>query len=233
MKILVSTASYGDDKCYLKNLFKSHKYICDFIKFDSNNFPFHHVKDNRLKSKYPKMVPFKYHPGYDWYFWFDSKFILKNNFDLDLFIEHLKISDNRLVICKHPQRNSVAEEVHFMDTEIKKNNRYLVKRYDIGTIKEQANTYFADKKFIDNKLFSMGFFGFHKSAAKLMTEWLSHNEKFSLQDQVSFPYILVKSKLKYKVLDLNILKNNYFEHVSSLKRQPIGFLKFIFLKFFQ
>ena len=232
MKILITTATYGNDICYVKDVFKSTQHKCDFIKFNSENFPFNQVADSRLKSKYPKMRPFDYYPGYDWYFWFDSKFVFKKNFDFDSFLKNIDLANNHLVLCKHPHRSSIFEEVAFMNNEINKKNQYLVKRYDMKCINKQARQYMSDKKFIDDRLFAMGFFGFHRSAYKLMTEWFNHNERFSLQDQISFPYVLSKYNLMYKVLDINILKNNFFEHISSLKRNPFSFFKFLVLRIF-
>jgi len=231
MRILFLTASYGNDKCYFNNVFKSNKYFTKFVKFTSQNFPLNHLKDSRLKSKYPKMIPFDFFPDYDWYFWFDSKFIFNKNFNVDLFLDQLDLGEQSLILCNHPKRKTITEEVNFMEQQINKNNQYLLSRYNLNSIKEQAHFYLNDKTYVDNCLFAMGFFGFRMTAKSIMIEWLEHNKRFTLQDQLSFPYLLNKSNLSYKVVDFCILKNNFFEHISSLRKRPFSYLKYLFNNF--
>ena len=68
-------------------------------------------------------------------------------------------------------------------------------------IKEQLIHYLGDPDFVDNKLFGMTFFAYHKSASKLMQKWFIENIMWSIEDQISFPYVLNKSGIDYSLFD--------------------------------
>jgi len=47
----------------------------------------------------------------------------------------------------------------------------------------------------------MGFFAYRRDAIPLMQAWFEENIAWSLQDQISFPYVLQKSGLTYALFD--------------------------------
>tara|TARA_Y100001968_G_C19436076_1_gene759776 strand:- start:1046 stop:1738 length:693 start_codon:yes stop_codon:yes gene_type:complete len=173
------------------------------------NTPSRHLSMHpRLKSKIPKMLEWKYVKA-EWYVWIDSSIKLKNIDLSKIILETAK--DKSLCLFKHTQGSSILEEANSVRAQINtknwKNNHYFLKRYSGEPILEQLINYYGDKDFVDNKLFSMTFFAYHYSAINLMKEWFLHNTIWSIEDQISFPYLLQKSGLKYALFNGTILDN--------------------------
>lgn len=168
----------------------------------------------RTKGKIPKMLQWMETEA-DYYIWLDSKFkIISQNFINDI-IDQIKGYD--LVLFNHPNRTSIKNECDFVINGMKNNDRYLLDRYIGEKMEEQVNEYLKDKTFVDNKLFSLGFFVYSKNLIKnrdynIMTDWFFHNCYWSIQDQLSFPYLLHKHKTNYKVFEFNIFKNEYVKY---------------------
>jgi hypothetical protein len=99
-----------------------------------------------------------------------------------------------------------------MQKKLNKKNLYLFSRYAGEPIKEQVEHYLNDSSFKDNNLFSMGFFAYHKSMKPLMLDWFLENITWSVQDQISFPYVLHKHKVKYSLFEGTFLRNPYVQH---------------------
>lgn len=53
-------------------------------------------------------------------------------------------------------------------------------------------------------------FAYHKSAAPLMQEWFLQNCLWSLEDQISFPYVLQRSGLSYALFPGTVPDNPLF-----------------------
>ena len=166
-----------------------------------------------MRSKIPKMLSHQFINA-DWYIWIDSKFIINNNFFIDDIISN---ADNKkLILFKHPDRKNISEEVDF-NLSLIKTSSYLSSRYKNEPIKQQFEKYIQDKNFKDDKLFSMGFFAYHKDLKELMNLWFYENCLWTLHDQISFPYVLQKYNSEYKILNCNILDNPWFTHRTILK----------------
>jgi hypothetical protein len=89
---------------------------------------------------------------------------------------------------------------------------YLLERYEGEPIEDQVSTYLQDETFIDNSLYSLGFFIYKKSLVQsinnLMTDWFFHNCYWSVQDQLSMPYLLHKHKIVPNKFDFEAIYNN-------------------------
>ena len=167
---------------------------------DSNTPSRHLAMHPRLKSKIPKMMEWR-NIDSDWYVWIDSSLKLKNNF-LDLPAQILKVAgDNPLVLFRHTAGTSIREEAQRVLISMKNNHEYLIKRYTGEPIQEQVTYYYGDPNFQDNQLFATGFFAYHRSATPMLQEWFNHTIMWSLQCQISFPYVLQKSGLKYSIFE--------------------------------
>ena len=167
---------------------------------DSNTPSRHLAMHPRLKSKIPKMMEWR-NIDSDWYVWIDSSLKLKNNF-LDLPAQILKVAgDNPLVLFRHTAGTSIREEAQRVLISMKNNHGYLIKRYTGEPIQEQVIYYYGDPNFRDNQLFATGFFAYHRSAAPMLQEWFNHTIMWSLQCQISFPYVLQKSGLEYSIFE--------------------------------
>jgi hypothetical protein len=179
--------------------------------YNDNNYP---LRDKslspRLKGKIPKMLEW-IHDDADYYIWLDSPFeIISDNFIQNTLNA---IGDNDLCLCKHNSvRSSIKEEFEYVKKEMQSNNTYLTSRYSGEDMDRQVSIYLEDKSFTDNNLFEMGFFIYSKKLVEnknynLMTDWFFHNSLYSIQDQLSIPYLLHKHNVKYTTFDFNVFNN--------------------------
>ena len=176
---------------------------------DGNTPSRHNAMTPRLKSKIPKMLEWQTIDS-DWYVWMDSSLRLKTDLD-DLPAAILKAAGNNpLCFFRHSGGNSIREEAFRVLESMAHNHQYLVKRYSGEPIREQIIHYYGDPNFIDNQLFASTFFAYHKSAAPMMLEWFNHTVTWSMQCQISLPYVLQKSGLKTSIFEGLVNKENPF-----------------------
>ena len=217
-KVRVITADFGDhisNYNYQLPHQITKKYEVEYICYTDQNTSSRLLSLHpRLKSKIPKMLDWVENSA-DYYIWFDSKFKIRSNTLVDDVIDSL--GDYDIQIFKHPQRKSIKSEIDFLEDEmLRLNNNYLIDRYKGERIRSQYEFYLQDPNFIDNNFFSMGFFVYSKNLIKnrdynLMTDWFFHNCYWSIQDQISFPYLLHKHKTKYRTFDYQLFNNKYLK----------------------
>jgi hypothetical protein len=180
--------------------------------YNDNNFP---LRDKslhpRLKGKIPKMLDWMYDAIADYYIWIDAPFEIVSQ---DFIQNTLNaIGDNDMCLCKHnSNRSSIQQELVYVKQEMQSNNTYLTSRYSGEDMDRQVSIYLQDKSFIDNNLFEMGFFIYSKKLVEnknynLMTDWFFHNCLYSIQDQLSIPYLLHKHNVKYTTFNFNVFNN--------------------------
>ena len=209
MHIHFISASFNRNKSKQFSI-KSSNHKITISTYDDHNYPSRRLAMHpRLKGKIPKMLEWKFVDA-DWYVWLDDSFsVLTDSLAEDI----LKVAGkNKLILFKHPNRNSIKEEYEFMQKKLNKKNLYLFSRYAGEPIKKQVEHYLNDSSFRDNKLFSMGFFAYHKSMKPLMLDWFLENITWSVQDQISFPYVLQKHKVRYSLFEGTFLRNPYVQH---------------------
>jgi Protein of unknown function (DUF616) len=223
MHIHFVTASFNRNKPK-QLIIKSLKHKVSISSYDDYNFPSRRLAMHpRLKGKVPKMLEWKFVDA-DWYVWLDDSFTVITD---TLAEDVLKVAGkNKLCLFKHPNRNSIKEEFEFMQKKLSHKSLYLYSRYDGEPIEEQVDHYLNDPSFKDNNLFSMGFFAYHKSLKPLMLDWFIENITWSVQDQISLPYVLSKHKIKYSIFSGNILKNKYVVHNLYQDKSIIGKLTY-------
>ena len=154
----------------------------------------------RLKSKIPKMLEWQFIDA-DWYVWMDSSVRLKEDAD-DIPQQILETArDNPLCFFKHSDGNSIRREVYRVLDSMKYNHQYLIKRYSGEPLLEQMIHYYGDPEFKDNQLLAGTFFAYHRTAAPMLLDWFHHNVIWSIQDQISLPYVLQKSGLGYSLFE--------------------------------
>lgn len=207
MKFCILSAHFGGPKPWTQKLNSKHPF--EFIYYDDNNFPGReNAMHPRLKSKIPKMLGWRYHKA-DWYVWMDSSVIIKPGVDIPEAI--LKTAgNNSLCLFKHTQLNRIQDEAQWVKRAVNSGNPYFKDRFEGEPILRQVKTYLADKDFQDNKLFQMTFFAYHYSARAIMNEWFIQNCLWSVKDQLSFPYVLSKSKKAYSLFRGNAIDNDLF-----------------------
>lgn len=210
-KILIVQADFGSKD--FKNIPKQKEgdYEIEHRFYNDTNFPSRiNSLQPRFKGKIPKMLEWYFYEA-DYYIWMDSYYEITTDYIIDL-TKYVK--DHDICLNKHNVRKSISEEVNFVLRGLDSNN-YLKSRYIGEPLKEQLESYQKDSSFEDNNLFSMGFFIYTKNLVKnreynLMTDWFLHNSIWTIQDQISFPYLLHKHKINYNVFDFDgIFKNPY------------------------
>lgn len=208
-KIKLISASFGDSESIslLNKQSLIDKGVTLAIYNDKNFISRQNSMHSRLKSKIPKMLEWLNDDlSYDYYIWIDSKFTISGDC-LELLLSHINSHD--ICLFRHPQRTSISSELEFVQKYMQKNSSYLVSRYQGEDMKKQVDTYLADKSFNDNSLFACGCFVYSKNLVKnkndnLMKEWFFHNTIYSVQDQLSLPYLLHKYNTNYSCFNFGI-----------------------------
>lgn len=216
--IRLSTASFGINQSELtiKTPLKYKDYKIDIACYNNFNTKTRSSSlTSRLKGKIPKMMEWYNHPGYDYYIWIDSKFTILEGF-LEALFQYEDEGD--FFLFSHPERSSIQDEIDFMKFHMTNAKaplfHYLNTRYNGESIAEQVNLYLEDPNFVDNQLFSLGCFMYSKALVaninnNIMKDWLIHNVLYSIQDQLSLPYLLQQHNVNYKVYPESLLTNNF------------------------
>lgn len=163
----------------------------------------------RLQSKYYKMCTHWLHPEYDAYVWIDSSFEVREGL-IEWMIEQMGDAD--CAFFSHLHRNSIVDECNFVEQQMQAGNPYLVARYADQPMKAQVQSYLKDGFNPEFGLYGGGLF-IRKNTPKVnhaFDHWYIENTKWTIQDQLSLPYILWKHELKFKVLDKNLLYSGPF-----------------------
>ena len=184
----------------------SHSYYTD------KNFPKrYNSMTPRLKSKIPKMLEWKYRDA-DWYVWIDSSIKINSDIkDLPAMILD-RAGNNPICAFRSSGGNSIREEAYRVIKSMENNHEYLIKRYSGEPILEQLIHYYGDPNFRDTSLYSTGFFAYNKKAFDMLKDWFEHTVTWSLQCQISFPYILQKHGLNCSLFEGTVNHGNpYFK----------------------
>lgn len=160
--------------------------------YDDTNFPPRPSLSPRLQAKIPKMLGYELAPGYDFYIWIDSSFVLSHPGAVAWFVRSLGEAD--LAAFRHPHRAGIAQEEGYIRRAMEQGNAYLAERYSGEPLKEQVELYLSDPAFTDDSLYAMGAFVYRKEmlsrpGANILPLWYFHNARYSIQDQLSFPYL--------------------------------------------
>lgn len=216
--ILLITAAFGEvvKELTVRTYLSNNNYSFFKTSYNDNNT---HSRTNslhpRLKGKIPKMLGWLDAPGFDYYIWVDSTFTI-----LDGFVEHMMEFVNEgydLFLFAHTKRNSIKDELDYINLKISQGVKYMIDRYKGELINEQVELYLSDKTFTDNSLFAGGCFMYSKRLVEnknynMMTDWFFHNTRYSVQDQLSLPYLIHKHQVNYKVYPHILMKNNFLVH---------------------
>ncbi len=203
------SAHFGGDVPWMPFL-KSSKHQISFNYYNDNNYPSRHLSMHpRFKSKLPKMLEWK-NVKSEWYVWMDSSIRPLEGIDLaDRILQ--QVGDNPLCLFRHSKGNTIREEALRTINMLNSGHQYFKFRYSGEPILDQLIHYYGDPDFIDNKLFSTNFFAYHHTISGLMQEWFNQVVQWSLQCQISLPYVLHKSGVTYSLFDgYTNIQNNFF-----------------------
>lgn len=216
MKIKLTSCNFSDNQSLIiNNQDEIDRLNVDVKIYNDLNTPSRLLSMHpRLKGKIPKMLEWISSPGYDYYIWVDSKFTLNNGI-----IETLinKLGDADLGLFNHLNRDSIQSELEFVNLLIEQGNHYLNSRYVGEHMDKQVSDYLNDKTFVDDKLFAAGCFIYSSKLVEnteynLLKEWFFHNNIYSIQDQLSLPYLLHKFKTKYITFDFDLLNTKLMNY---------------------
>lgn len=179
-----------------------------YVYNDNNYFSRQQALSPRLKGKIPKMLDWMNNDA-DYYIWIDSYYTITSTRIYEL-VKY--VLDHEICLNKHYTRSTIEEECNFVSQEIKNSNTYLTERYQGEPLEAQVSSYLKDKTFIDNSLYALGFFIYKKSLVQsmsnLMSDWFFHNCYWSVQDQLSMPYLLHKHNIIANTFDFEAIYNN-------------------------
>jgi len=194
------SAHFGGPAPWTHQIHSSSVEVSTAYYTDANTPSRHNAMTPRLKSKIPKMLEWQSVDA-DWYVWMDSSLKIKPDL-VDLPRMILEIAQNNpLCFFRHSAGTTIRDEIKRVLFSIEQGHQYLIKRYGGEPLLEQLIHYYGDPGFIDNQLLAGTFFAYHRSAAPMMLEWFHHNVIWSIQDQISLPYVLQKSGLKHSLFE--------------------------------
>jgi hypothetical protein len=178
----------------------------DIIRLTDETFPPRPLAmTSRLQCGIPKMFGWQLYPGYDAYIWIDSSCILTNEYSVMGFVG--KLFNDDIAVFKHPDRNSISEEYHFMKARMERpGETYLNSRYKGEWIDEQYKFLMDDPTFEDNNLFASTAF-IYRPSNKIkwsFEEWWALKCRYLLHDQLAFPWVL-----SFTGVEMNIIKLDY------------------------
>jgi hypothetical protein len=210
-KVLVISANIGTSD--EKGIADQEGADVTFVHFNDIKYPLRKkVLHPRLIGKIPKMLAWELYPGYDFYIWLDNQFTFSKPDSVKWFISQLGKADAAFFI--HPHRNTIESEMRFCVDNMNAGNQYLIDRYELEDMEGQVNNYLADPTFHDNLLIAAGAFIYRESLIKnrdrnIMTDWYYHNCRWSVQDQLSLPYLLQKYKIDFNLIHEDIFSAQY------------------------
>lgn len=216
LKIAVITANIGEIDSV--PAFPKQDIECDYHCFTEKNLPFPLPNlDNRTKSRYLKMNAHRYLPDYDVYIWIDGRVKVTSESFVNYITDLFHFED--FILCKHPERKAVSDEMEFILHEMNKGNNYLISRYGHQFLRDEMNFYISEKYDNTTTLFASGIFARKNNgiANSACNEWWLRSLEFSNLDQAMLSYIKWKRRLQVYEIPFDN------EHFKVLKHEQITY----------
>lgn len=217
IRIHVTTAAFGVPPSTTRhaNVLNIGEYQISFRHYDDDNSASRSgALHPRLKAKIPKMLEWM-NVKSDYFVWCDAAISFRS-FEaiVDMIIG---MRDKDFGLFRHRERSTIRQEWDYMQAQMLEGNNYLVKRYSGERLEEQVNHYLSDTTFQDDCLFELGCFAYANSVVanadfNMMKEWFFHNCFWSVQDQLSLPYLLQKFSHSVHLYEGNVVNNPYVSH---------------------
>lgn len=153
----------------------------------------------RLRAKWGKIIP-HHEIDADIMIWMDGSVQVTSPDFVTWIVGHLQGHD--IACLKHPDRNSIVDELHFMEKLMSQGNVYLRTRYSREKMRDQVEHYLT-KGFSDSVgLWWMCLFARYttQKVNQAFDRWWIENTTWTIQDQLSFPMIVETHKLNVKTL---------------------------------
>jgi len=202
-KLVIYTAISGryDALKKPKHIIKNADYVC-FGKglkskiWNIKPFPNKEV-DVVRRARFAKLLPHRLFPDYEISIWLDGSIQIRG--DLSELIEQY-LKDHNIALCRHgKKRKSLAAEVDACLKKHKDNPKILrrqLKSYvDVDPKIPVCETGMLLRRHLSTDV------------RDAMEDWWVELTKFSKRDQISFPYIVWKHKLRVKVIEMMVGRN--------------------------
>lgn len=179
----------------------------DYHTFTYDDFPQIADLPPRFQYRIPKLFGWQMLPGYDRYIWLDGSMQLTRPDSVSWMIKCL--GDKDIAFFKHPWRNSVREEVNFIEQRLKDNDPYITPRYKGGLHKEFLRDYG------DSNLYASPVFIYGDWAQDTLWKWWALQSRYYTCDQVSLSEAL--KGVRVGVLPGHVFRNDYLKVGSKHK----------------
>jgi hypothetical protein len=186
-----------------------------FHRFTDEDFPPITGLTPRLQYRIPKTHGWQMKPGHNVYLWMDGTFTLGLSNSLAYLWNQLGDAD--ILLFKHPNRDTITEEVQHIESHLKAGKPYITSRYKNGLHKEQLQVCLSDLNFTDDRLFTSTVFMYRDNprVRQMMVDWLFTSVRYFTCDQIALPYLVWKHKLKIKVIEENQYQFPHLQEVSK------------------
>ena len=192
-KITVVTAAFfGKDKTTLLNPVEQPKFnnvTYELYTNSDKNVPgwnsiiLDDAGSPRLKAREVKTNIHKFLPNSDYWLWIDSNCLLKvDPHDLLVYLE-----DCDMAVMPHPERSNIIEEANIL---------FKWKPEQTDRLQEAVDHYYLEN-YVPNVLYETKVL-FRRNSEKVRSFnslWWEQIKKFSIRDQISFPFVAWKTKL--------------------------------------
>lgn len=186
-----------------------------FHRFNDSNFPPITGLTPRLQYRIPKLFGWQMFSGYTHYIWLDGSMSFTRDDCASWFMEQL--GDNDIAFFKHPNRNTMREEVEHIELKLKQNSKYIVPRYKNGLHREQLEEALLND-YVDDKLFASTSFIYknNERVKEYMNLWWLFQSRYYTVDQLAQTYCTsLVPGLKVKTINEDLFKLKYLTLVSK------------------
>lgn len=180
-------------------------------QFREDNLPYPMPNlDNRLKAKYIKIMMHRAVQGYDNYIWIDGRVSILHQSFTEKFTPR-DLFD--VVICRHPIRGDVFEELEYIMDMMRSGNKYLTDRYANQQMEKEYAFYKSEGLPKAYPLYACTLFGRGNTPVvnNFMNEWWLRTLEFSYFDQAMFSYVAWKQKLNIYELHYDDFNGTIFK----------------------
>lgn len=188
-----------------------------FHRFTDEDFPPVAGLTPRFQYRIPKLFGWQMFPDFDIYIWLDGVFSFTRDDCLQWFMQNLGDAD--MAFFKHPQRNTIKEEVDHIEQKLQEGSKYMIPRYKNGLHKEQMELINKDSEYTDDILYTSTAFIYRNNTYTQLAlrAWWYLQSRYFTCDQVALPYALGNSLIKVNVLPGDQYHSDYLKEVSKHK----------------
>jgi hypothetical protein len=157
----------------------------------------------RMACKYPKMLPWMF-SDCDAFVWLDASFSV-NDSSLSKFVRP-QLEKNDFIVFKHPEdRHCIVQEMEFC---------WSWEKYNKYPMRQQVDHYLNQGMPINYGLWAAGMVGWRvtEEAKNFGNLWYNENINWSIQDQISLPFLLWQQNKIFGEWECHEFNNPYITY---------------------